>query len=47
MTTPTPPTSYSDMIGRKDEIDDFLERIDETNRKVSKKYFLNKFSAYR
>jgi hypothetical protein len=39
----TPPPGYGDLMGRKDDIEDFLERIDDTNRKVSTKDFLNQF----
>jgi hypothetical protein len=34
---------YGDLMGQKDDIEDFLDRINDTNRKVSTKYFLNNF----
>ena len=34
----TAPKSYGELMGQKEEIDDFLERIEDTNKKVSK-YF--------
>ena len=30
----TPPPSYSDLMAKKDDIEDFLERVEETNKKV-------------
>ena len=43
----TPPPSYGDLMGRKDDIEDFLERIEETNRKVSTFDISNKVLQYR
>lgn len=40
----TAPRSYGDLMGQKDDIEDFLERIDDTNRKVGTLHILNKFS---